>query len=173
MGRLPTLHLVTGAPGAGKSTLLRHLGAYPFGSADFDELPEPDGRLLGVDITSASASPVWPAYNRLWVRIAAMMLRAGRPVVILCPLTPNEWASAAGDMVDPPRVAWARLDCADADRRARLTARGWDPDQIEYAIRDAEELRCVVDQEFTTTGRSPAEVAAAVADWIRITSGSE
>lgn len=170
--RLPKLHVITGAPGAGKSTLLQHLGAYPFASADFDELPELDGRLLGIDITSPSASPVWPAYNRLWVKIATMMLRAGRPVLILCPLTPSEWASAAfGDVVDPSRVTWARLDCVDADRRARLAARGWDRDQIEDAIKDAEELRCVVNQQFTTTGQIPAEVAAAIADWI--TNGSE
>ncbi|MER7701363.1 AAA family ATPase [Kitasatospora sp. NPDC097605] len=168
---MPKLHIITGAPGAGKSTLLRHLGAYPFGCADFDELPEPDGRLLGVDITSPPASPVWPAYNRLWVRIAAMMLRAGGPVVILCPLTPGEWQDASGDAVEPPRAVWARLDCADADRRDRLAARGWDPDRIEDAVKDAEELRCMVEREFTTTGRSPAEVAAAVAAWT--TDGSE
>ncbi|MFE6665104.1 hypothetical protein ACFVFH_16290 [Streptomyces sp. NPDC057697] len=169
---MPKLHVITGAPGAGKSTLLQHLGAYPFASADFDELPESDGRLLGIDITSPSASPVWPAYNRLWAKIAAMMLRSGRPVLILCPLTPSEWAGAAfGDVVDPSCVAWARLDCVDADRRARLAARGWDREQIEEAIKDAEELRCVVPQQFTTTGRSPVEVAAAMADWV--SSGSE
>ncbi|MFE7192284.1 hypothetical protein [Kitasatospora sp. NPDC057541] len=168
---MSVLHVITGAPGAGKSTLLGHLGAYPFGSVDFDELPEPDGRLLGIGITSPSASPVWPAYNRLWVKIANMMLRAGGPVLILCPLTPGEWASAAADVVDPPRTSWAHLDCTDADRRARLAARGWGPDRVEDAIKDAEELRCAVDRQFTTTGRSPAEVASAVADWI--TNGPE
>ncbi|MFE6865015.1 hypothetical protein ACFVFS_00495 [Kitasatospora sp. NPDC057692] len=163
---MPKLHVITGAPGAGKSTLLPHLAAYPFGSVDFDELPEADGRLLGIDITTPSASPVWPAYNRLWVKIASMMLRTGGPVVILCPLAPSEWASAAADFAQPPRVAWAHLDCADADRRARLAARGWDPERIEEAIKDAEELRSVVDRRFTTVGRSPAEVAAEVADWV-------
>ncbi|MFE0176346.1 hypothetical protein ACFWZ2_28925 [Streptomyces sp. NPDC059002] len=139
---------------------------YPFGAADFDELPEPDGSLMGIDITSSSASAVWPAYNRLWVRIAAMMLRGGRPVLLLCPLTPDEWAGAAADVVGLPCVVWARLDCTDADRRARLAARGWESGQIEEAVKDAEELRAAVDREFTTTGRSSAEVAAAVADWV-------
>ncbi|MFD4632501.1 hypothetical protein ACFVYR_30115 [Streptomyces sp. NPDC058284] len=160
------LHVVTGAPGAGKSTLLRPLQAYPFGTVDFDELPDPDGNLLGIDITSPSASPVWPAYNKLWVKIATMMLRSGGPVLVLSPLTPDEWASAAADTVDPPRVSWARLDCADADRRARLAARGWGHEEIEDAIKDAEELRGVVGRDFTTTGRSPAEAAAAVAAWV-------
>lgn len=163
---LSKLHVVTGAPGAGKSTLLRHLRTYPFSTVDFDELPDNDGSLLGIDITSPSASPVWPAYNRLWVKIATIMLRAGRPVLILCPLTPSEWASAVADTVHPPRVAWARLDCVDVDRRDRLVAHGWELDRIEDAITDAEELRWSVDKEFNTTGRSPADVAASLADWI-------
>ncbi|MGW2230818.1 AAA family ATPase [Streptomyces formicae] len=163
---MSTLHVITGAPGAGKTTLLDHLRPYPFGTVDFDELPEADGRLLGIDITSPSASSVWPDYNRLWVKIAAMMLRAGRPVLVLCPLSPDEWASAAAGVADPPSVAWARLDCADEDRRARLAARGWEHDEVQDAIEDAAELRSVVDRAFTTTGRGPAEVAAAVAEWI-------
>ncbi|MEU7576358.1 hypothetical protein AB0B50_01960 [Streptomyces sp. NPDC041068] len=46
--------------------------------------------MRGIDITSPSAASVWPAYNRLWVKIAHMMLRVGRPVLVLCPLTPDE-----------------------------------------------------------------------------------
>ncbi|GAA5062993.1 hypothetical protein GCM10023336_41870 [Streptomyces similanensis] len=164
--QLSRLYVVTGAPGAGKSTLLPHLAAYPFATVDFDELPERDGSLLGIDITSPSADSVWPAYNRLWVRITAMMLRAGADVVVLCPLTPAEWASAAAGVPDPPHVLWARLDCADADRRTRLAARGWNADEIGEALDDAEELRHAVDREFTTTGRSPAETAAALSLWI-------
>ncbi|MEW2390100.1 AAA family ATPase [Streptomyces venezuelae] len=161
------LHIITGAPGAGKSTLLRHLKTHPFVTVDFDELPEADGSLMGVDITSPTASAVWPAYNRLWVKIAAMMLRAGRPVLLLCPLTPDEWADASAEAVrPPPSPAWARLDCSDAERRTRLAERAWEPEQIDEAVEDAVELRASVAREFTSTGRSPAEVAAAVADWI-------
>ncbi|MCF3122351.1 hypothetical protein IPZ68_21975 [Streptomyces arenae] len=167
------LHIVTGAPGAGKSTLVRHLGAFPFATVDFDELPDADGSLLGIDITSPSAGAVWPAYNRLWVKIAAMLLRSGQPVLVSCPLTPGEWASASEGAVDAPLdVVWARLDCADADRRARLTARGWETGAIEDALKDAEELRHEVDREFTTSGRGPGEVAAAVADWVGSVRGS-
>lgn len=163
---LSQLHIVTGALGAGKSTILRHLGAYPFGAVDFDELPDADGSLLGIDIISPAAGSVWPAYNRLWAKIAEMMLRAGGPVLVLCPLTPREWASAVGRAVEPPSAAWARLDCADEDRRARLVARGWGPGEIEEAIEDGRELRHAVDREFTTSGRDAAEVAAAVAEWV-------
>ncbi|MEU6820470.1 hypothetical protein ABZ921_07560 [Streptomyces atriruber] len=160
------LHVITGAPGAGKSTLLRHLRDSSFATADFDELPDADGSLMGIDITSPTASAVWPAYNRLWVKVAGMMLRGGGPVLLLCPLTPEEWASAAVGVVDAPRTDWARLDCGDAERRTRLAARGWDSDEVEEAVKDAEEIRGLVEREFATGGRSPAEVAAAVAGWV-------
>ncbi|RKN06291.1 hypothetical protein [Streptomyces radicis] len=65
-----------------------------------------------------------------------------------------------------PSVAWARLDCDDADRRARLAARGWGPDQVEDAIEDAHALRRLVDREFTTSGRGAADVAADLATWV-------
>ncbi|MDT0267474.1 hypothetical protein RM844_14375 [Streptomyces sp. DSM 44915] len=157
---------MTGAPGSGKSTLLPHLVKYPFAAVDFDELLEPDGSVLGEKIASAAASHRWPAYNRLWVRIIAMMLRADRPVLVLCPLTPEEWARAAAGVAGLPPVAWARLDCDDADRRARLAARGWDGGRVEDALADARELRRVISREFTTSGRAAPDVAAELSAWV-------
>ncbi|ONK15649.1 AAA family ATPase [Streptomyces sp. MP131-18] len=163
---MPTLHLVTGAPGSGKSTVLPHLAHYPFGAVDFDELLAPDGSLLGVPVASPAASQVWPLYNRLWAKIVHMLLRAGRPVLVLCPLTPEEWERAAAGVAGLPRAAWARLDCDDAERRTRLAARGWGNAPVEEALRDADDLRRVVDREFTTSGRSAADVAADLAAWV-------
>ncbi|WP_181727489.1 AAA family ATPase [Streptomyces sp. PT12] len=163
---MATLHLVTGAPGSGKSTVLPHLAEHPFAAADFDELLDADGSLMGTVVARPSASPLWPAYNRLWVRIIGMMLRGGGPVLVTCPLTPDEWAAAAAGAGDAPPVAWARLDCDDADRRARLAARGWGPDRVVDAIEDAHALRRLVDREFTTSGRGAAEVAADLAAWV-------
>ncbi|MET8831957.1 hypothetical protein ABZX40_14335 [Streptomyces sp. NPDC004610] len=165
MGRLCVL---TGAPGAGKTLLARELRAYPFAAVDFDELLEPDGSVLGIDIASpsVSAESVWPAYNRLWLRITALLLRAGGPVLVLCPLTPGEWAAAGPDLAGLPSADWARLDCADADRTARLTARGWASADIADALADAGELRAVVEREFSTTGCAPARVGAGVAEWV-------
>ncbi|GAA1903604.1 hypothetical protein GCM10009837_28850 [Streptomyces durmitorensis] len=164
------LRLITGAPGAGKSTLLAHLrhGRHgPFTVVDFDELPDPDGHLLGIEITSPAASAVWPAYNRLWVRVASMLTRGGRPVLVTCPLTPAEWEAAAAGVTDAPKPQWARLDCEDRDRRARLTARGWHDAEIEEALQDARELRDLIGTEFSTSGRAPSDTASAVAAWLR------
>ncbi|MDT0442870.1 AAA family ATPase [Streptomyces johnsoniae] len=163
---MPTLHLVTGAPGSGKSTVLPHLAHYPFGAVDFDELLEPGGSLLGLKVASPDAEAVWPLYNGLWARIVAMLLRAGGPVLVMCPLTPDEWERATAGVAGLPRAAWARLDCDDEERRTRLAARGWGDAPVEEALRDADDLRRVVDREFTTSGRSAADVAAALAAWV-------
>ncbi|MFE6163671.1 hypothetical protein ACFQ7F_32690 [Streptomyces sp. NPDC056486] len=168
------LRLITGAPGAGKSTLLAHLRPYlrqhlhhsPFTVVDFDELPDPDGRLLGIEITSTDASAVWPDYNRLWVRVASMLTRGNQPVLVTCPLTPAEWEAAAAGVTDVPEAVWARLDCDDGDRRTRLAARGWDDAEIGEALQDARELRDLIGTGFSTSGRAPSDTAAAVAAWL-------
>ncbi|SOD64121.1 Broad-specificity NMP kinase [Streptomyces zhaozhouensis] len=160
------LHLVGGAPGSGKSTVLPLLAAEPFAAVDFDELLEPGGRLLGTVIASPAASALWPSYNGLWARVVSLLLRAGRPVLVTCPLTPAEWAEATAGVEGLPPAEWARLDCADADRADRLSVRGWQQGRIEGALADARELRRLVDREFTTTGRSPTEVAAELARWV-------
>ncbi|MCC3777470.1 AAA family ATPase [Streptomyces sp. UNOB3_S3] len=164
---MPTLHLVTGAPGAGKSTLIAHLAAYPFVAVDFDELIEPVGELLGMDIRTSAASRAWPGYNKLWVEIIALLLRGDGPLLVMCPLSPDEWERAVSAVPAAlPEAVWARLDCADTDRRARLAARGWDEGRIEDAVEDAAELRRAVGREFTTSGRPAAETAAGLAGWV-------
>lgn len=163
---LPPLHILTGAPGAGKSTLVPHVRRFPIAAADADELPAPDGSLLGIDITSPQAEPVWPAYNRLWATVTALMLRGSRPVLLMCPLDPDEWSRAAAGIPGLPRPAWALLDCDDADRRTRLHARGWPEDEIQDAVHDAHELRRTVDRTFSTSNTTPSGTAAALARWI-------
>lgn len=160
------LCVVTGAPGAGKTALAEELRTYPFAAVDFDELLEPDGSVLGIDIASPAASSAWPAYNRLWLRITALLLRGGGPVLVVCPLTPDEWADAGKGVAGLPEADWARLDCSDADRRARLTARGWAADEIAEAVADAGELRGVVEREFSTTGCGVRDVGAVVGEWV-------
>lgn len=160
------LRFVTGAPGAGKTTLLPHLVARPgILAAEFDDLLDGDGAVLGSVIAAPTAAPLWPAYSRLWVRVVRLLLRSELPVVVLCPLTPAEWRDAAGESLGRIEVGWALLDCADADRRTRLAGRGWDAARIDDAVADAAELRAAVPTRFSSTGRTPADLAADVASW--------
>ena len=84
---------------------------------DMDELLDDHGRLLGIDIASPTAVPIWPAYNALWLRITELIRRSGIPVLLLSPLLPAEL----------PEGRWLHLDCPDAVRRKRLAGRGRAP----------------------------------------------
>ena len=70
--------MVTGAPGSGKSTVVPELVRLSPGNLvvmDMDELLDDNGRLLGIDIASPTAAPIWPAYNGLWLRITELIRR--------------------------------------------------------------------------------------------------
>ena len=78
--------MVTGAPGSGKSTVIPELVRLSPGNLavmDMDELLDDHGRLLGIDIASPTAAPIWPAYNALWLRITELIRRSGMPVLLL------------------------------------------------------------------------------------------
>jgi hypothetical protein len=123
---------------------------------DMDELLDDNGRLLGLDITSPTAAPIWPAYNALWLRITELIRRSGLPVLLLSPAFPAEL----------PEGRWLHLDCPDAVRRKRLAGRGWLPVQIEEALADAAELRKYVPRSVRSDV-SPERVARNILDWIR------
>jgi predicted kinase len=134
------LAVLLGAPGAGKTTLLRHLHGRPMLVADMDEILE-DGALLGAPIASPEGAGSWPAYNRLWARIIAMIVRANVPVVLSAPVTPSEWRDAATDAgLDVP-TTFLLLDCADDVRSRRLAERAWSASRIGEAVADAAALR--------------------------------
>jgi broad-specificity NMP kinase len=156
------LTVVVGAPGAGKTTLLSHLGARTdLLVADMDQILE-GGALLGVRIASERAVDHWPAYNRLWVRIIAMLTRAGPPVVLSAPLTPSEWDRAVHEVGLVVATSFVLLDCEDSVRSHRLEARGWSDHQISDAIADATELRELGLHSLDTTEQSVADVGAAL-----------
>ena len=156
------LTVLVGAPGAGKSTLLSHLhDAGPL-IADMDEILE-GGALLGVPVATDDAAGTWPTYNRLWVRIVAMMARSHVPVLLSAPVTPAEWSRAV-DQVGGPQLStrFLLLDCADDVRVQRLATRGWPAAKIGAAIDDAGELRSLGLQALDTTSRSVSDVGADV-----------
>jgi hypothetical protein len=153
------LFVVTGAPGAGKSTVVPELVRLSPGNLvvmDMDELLDDNGRLLGIDIASPTAAPIWPAYNALWLRITELIRRSGLPVLLLTPALPTEL----------PEGRWLHLDCPDAVRRKRLALRGWAEDQIAEALADAAELRKRVPRSVRGDV-SPERVARSIYDWVR------
>lgn len=75
---------ICGAPGAGKSELLPHLvdQLAPRIVVDLDEILEPGGTLLGVQVGGSAGEANWPAYDALWARIFGMITRSGNSVVL-------------------------------------------------------------------------------------------
>ncbi len=149
--------MVTGAPGAGKSTVipeLLRLKSGPLVVMDMDDLLT-EGRLLGITIADASAAAIWPAYNALWQRITELIRRSGVPVLLLCPLSPQEL----------PEGRWLHLDCPDDVRRRRLAARGWSEKQIAAALEDAAEMRKLVPRSVPGDG-TPEESARLILAWV-------
>lgn len=70
MGNHTPLFLVSGAPGAGKTALVSPLVQLSHGLVvlEMDALLE-DRCLLGIPIAGSEAAPIWPAYNRFWLRL--------------------------------------------------------------------------------------------------------
>jgi len=150
---------VTGAPGSGKTAVVPELVRLSPGNLvvmDMDELLDDNGRLLGIDIATPMAAPIWPAYNALWLRITELIRRSGIPVLLLSPLLPTEL----------PEGRWLHLDCPDAVRRKRLAARGWIEAQIEEALADAAEIRKLVPRSVRGDV-TPERSAKSILDWIR------
>lgn len=164
MDRVP-LMLVAGAPGVGKSTVIPRLAraSNKFVAVDMDELLD-DGSILGIEIATDDAAEMWPAYNKLWLKNIALVLRSGVPVVFSSPLTPPEVEAALPGEFAHPR-AWMLLDCDDEERARRLRLRGWEPDRIGYALGDAKALRTAIPSVVKTDGQTPDQVAESLRQW--------
>ena len=156
---------VTGAPGAGKSAVAAPLARLipDFAVLDMDVLLEPAGALARVDLRADGAANLWPAYNDLWIRLAAELAKV-RPVLLLGPLIPREVDHTASRR-RLLRIDWVLLDCSNGTRRERLGERGYGPAAIERAIVDAEETRGLGLDAIATDGRTPEQTASDVADW--------
>lgn len=146
--------------GTGKTSVVPHLAGPVRGRAvvaDLDEILE-DGGLLGVRVADPAASAVWPAYDRLWERIAGLVTRAGVPMIL------RGQVPDAGDA-----GAWATgwgWEIPAAERAARLRARGASAALVADAAADAEVLRTGLRPGRLL--RSPAEESpehAAVRIW--------
>lgn len=168
MRSMPPLLFLSGAPGSGKSVLapmLADRAAGAFAVFDMDEILDDAGGLLGIPIAAGGAESAWPAYNDLWLRFAALVVRSGVPVLLLGPLLPHEVdASPARQLFAD--VRFALLDCANDARVARLQRRGWPADRIATALADAAAARDAIPDvvQSATTLESTAD---AVIRWMR------
>lgn len=154
-------------PGTGKSTVVPHLVALSNREVivDIDEILT-DGALLGIPIASAAAAPLWPEYDRLWLRIAAIVRRSGHPVIMFVQV-PDE--DGFGPDVDDPTKIMLGWQVSDTVRASRLRARGWDAEQIHGAAADAHLMadmlpaeRLVTSPEGEEAGVSAERLLAAV-----------
>lgn len=168
MRSTPILYVLSGAPGAGKSVLaplLADRAAGVFAVFDMDEILDDSGALLGMPLTHAGAEGAWPAYNDLWLRFAALVVRSGLPVLLLGPLLPHEVEATPARHLFAA-VRFALLDCDDHERAARLRRRRWTPERIAAAIEDAAAARDAV-PEVVRGGATPQATADAVVAWMR------
>ncbi len=151
------LTYVLGAPGSGKSAVAGPLASQLPDHAvlDWDAFMAPAAALAGREI--APHPDTWPAYRQL-VRVAVEAV-AHLPVVLLGVCTP-------GELPGWPAGSWLLLDCSDRERRHRLGRRAG-PDDLAAALQDAAEYRSLGLPVIDTTGRTPAEVAAALARRVR------
>jgi chloramphenicol 3-O-phosphotransferase len=159
---------VAGAPNAGKSAVAAALLARGGDALVFDGdwLLEPASELVGRSLVEAS--DLWPAYAALWQRILAMVARNGRTAVHFGTVTPAEAPALRRQLRQVPvRLGWCRLDCDDATRTARLTARGWAAAATAEALTDAAALRRQISFAVDTSHTTPQEAAALVAAWVQ------
>jgi len=159
------LAVLTGSPGAGKTTVVGLVAAQlpGFCVLDMDVLLEPASVLAGMDLRRSGAARLWPAYNDMWLRLAAA-LSEHRPVLLFCPLLPDEVERAASRRLFAT-IEWAVLDCSDEARRERLLGRAYDTAAIEAAIADAEFARALSLFTISTDRVAPEQTAAEVAAW--------
>lgn len=165
---MPPLLFLSGAPGSGKSALaplLAGRAAGAFAVFDMDEILDDAGGLLGMPIASRGAESAWPAYNDLWLRFAALVVRSGVPVLLLGPLLPHEvTASPARQLFTD--VRFALLDCTDDERTTRLQRRGWPADRITSALADAAAARDAI-PDVIQSAPTLEGTADAVITWMR------
>lgn len=157
---MSTLVRIAAPPGTGKTTVLPHLIALARTRAvvaDIDEILE-DSSLLGVLIAHPDAAPLWPAYDRLWDRIADLSLRAGFPMLLLTQV-PEAGDPGGRGML----LGW---DVDDELRSRRLRARGEAEAVVNDAQEDAISLRSMVDAaHLIRTGADDTAEACAAAIW--------
>ena len=159
-----TLFLLTGPWAAGKTSLVPHLARLLPEVVVFDW----DVLLPGLSAASgkdAHTDPsTWDGLRAMWAAIAGAVLAGGRSVLLCGPALPDAFAGT-GISRHPVRCAW--LDCADDVLAERLRARGIIEAEIADELAFMAALRRSSHTPVPARGRTPEQIAAAVASWVR------
>jgi broad-specificity NMP kinase len=149
------LTIVLGAPGSGKTTIAGRLRKSLRGYAviDWDDFMPAVQTLAGRDVKTSRA--MWAPYRELLRAVVASLDSV--PTVVLGVCTPDELAGW-------PSARWILLDCADEERRRRLTGRP--SSEIEDAIADAGNYRRLGLPALDTSGSAVEEIVNELATMI-------
>jgi hypothetical protein len=166
-GPLPPIFFVCGAFASGKST-----------TADLVAVDLKECLVLDVDWLLASLRDLarlnlskepgsWPDLRNVWLSIASLSARSGRPSVLFLPSLPDEIETLTGRSL-VGEGHWLLLDCNDNERVARLRKREtWQPDWTMEVLEEADRFRRLGFESVPTDRLSPEEAAAAVSRWVR------
>jgi hypothetical protein len=149
---------VLGATGAGKSTIVKPLRAMLPGwiVLDWDALIVPASALARTNISQTPET--WEPYEHLVLAVVEQILPSD--VVVLGVCTPQQLSGWPIDM-------WLLLDCTDEERRTRLAGRH-DSSHTADALRDAAFYRSLGLPVVESTGLTPKQAAAAVAEMCHV-----
>ncbi|HEX2206684.1 MAG TPA: hypothetical protein VHG93_03325, partial [Longimicrobium sp.] len=105
----------------------------------------------------------WSRLRALWIAIVRSVLAGGRDVLLCGPARAGDFRHGTFD--GTVRCAW--LDCPGEVRAGRLRARGEAEQDIEGELRERETLRASMHLPIPAGGRSPHDIAADAAAWVR------
>ncbi|MFL5386766.1 MAG: hypothetical protein ACJ8GN_30100 [Longimicrobiaceae bacterium] len=160
-----TLFLLTGPWASGKSTLVPLLARLLPDVAvfDWDALLPGLSRACATDAHTDAST--WEGLRAMWAAVAVSVLAGGRDVLLCGPAQPDDFAAA----VAPHAVRCAFLDCGDDALSARLRARGSTDAEIADELAFMAALRRSGHAPVQAGDRTPEQLAAAVASWVRTT----
>lgn len=158
-----TLHLLTGPWGAGKSTLVPHLARLLPEVVVFDWDALLPGLSAATGRDARTDASTWDGLREMWIAVVRAVLAGGHDVLLCGPARPDVFSRGTFD--GPVRCAY--LDCPDEVLADRLRSRGAREQDIADEVADMAALRASGYHPLPAGGRTPQQLAAAVAAWVR------
>jgi hypothetical protein len=159
-----TIHFVAGTWASGKSTLAGQLPARIPACVVFDwDLLIP-GLSIATQTDVRTDPTTWPELKAIWISIIRRVAASGRDVILLGPLTSDDFSSA--DLGGAP-YRCACLNWPDDIIADRLGARGTPRSEILEELRSAKELRSSTHYQIELAGCTLKQMIDRVATWIR------